>query len=46
MDNRGLVAAILVLGVLQAFFSKAPLVLLEPLMNALAPACTALLNMW
>lgn len=38
MDNRGLVVAILALGVLQAFFSKAPLVLLEPLMNALAPA--------
>jgi len=38
LANRGLVVAILCLGVLQAFFSKAPLVLLEPLMNALAPA--------
>ena len=37
LRNRGLVAWILVLGVLQAVFSKAPLVLLEPLMAALNP---------
>ena len=37
LTNRGLVVAIIALGLAQAFFTKAPILLLQPLIHAVAP---------